>query len=160
MATLAVLVADIKRHSLEDGPGIRSVVFFKGCSYRCLFCHNPEMQSPRQEVVYRAGTCLGCGVCHPTCTTKSLTMQRREKRVLTPETTLERVISMSLGRGHLHDMLFDEQDGPTAAFLNRLTGAIENMPISKRLLVNQTLKSRFVQFLATQARKDKRNDVV
>jgi len=104
--------------------------------------------------------CLGCGVCHPTCKTKSLTMKRRAKRVLTPENTLERVLSMSLGRGHIHDLLFDEQDGPTAAFLNRLTGAVENMPATKRLLLNETLKSRFVRFLAKQAKKDKRNDVV
>jgi NAD-dependent dihydropyrimidine dehydrogenase PreA subunit len=104
--------------------------------------------------------CLGCGVCHPVCKTGALTMARRAKRVLTPETTLERVIGMYLGRGHLHDLLFDDQDGPTAAFLNRLTGALENMPAAQRLVLNQTLKSRFVRFLAQRARKDSRNDVV
>lgn len=61
------LIADIKRHSLEDGPGIRSVVFFKGCPLRCTFCHNPEMQSPEQEVVFRRQRCIGCGECVKAC---------------------------------------------------------------------------------------------
>jgi len=104
--------------------------------------------------------CLGCGVCHPTCKTGALQMKRRDKRVLTPKNTFERVLSMSLGRGHLHDLLFDEQDGPTAQLLNRLAGAVENMPPTRRLVVNQTLKSRFVRFLAGQAERDKRNEVV
>jgi formate hydrogenlyase subunit 6/NADH:ubiquinone oxidoreductase subunit I len=104
--------------------------------------------------------CLGCGVCHPTCSTGALVMKRREKRVLTPESTLERVLSMALGRGHVHDLLFDEHDGPTAAFLNRLTGAIENMAVSKTLVLNESLKSRFVQFLAAQAKKGARGEAV
>ncbi len=100
--------------------------------------------------------CLGCGVCHPTCKTKALAIRSRDKRVLTPQNTLERVVSMSLGRGHLHDMLFDEQDGPTAAFLNNLTGALENMSLTKRLVLNETLKSRFVTFLVNQATRGKK----
>ena len=104
--------------------------------------------------------CLGCGVCHQDCKPGALTMKSRDKRVLTPENTFERVLSMQLGRGHLHDLLFDEQDGPTAHLLNRLAGALENMPVTQRLLLNETLKSRFVRFLAAQARRDKRNDVV
>ena len=54
-------IADIKRHSLEDGPGIRSVVFFKGCPLRCDFCHNPEMQRREAEIVFRGHRCLACG---------------------------------------------------------------------------------------------------
>ena len=61
------LVADIKRHSLEDGPGIRSVVFFKGCPLRCGFCHNPEMQRPEREIVFRQERCVGCGACALIC---------------------------------------------------------------------------------------------
>jgi len=46
------LIVDIKRDSLEDGPGMRSVVFFKGCPLRCTFCHNPECQSPDPEIAF------------------------------------------------------------------------------------------------------------
>lgn len=61
------LIVDIKRHSLEDGPGIRSVVFFKGCPLRCVFCHNPETQKPGVEIAFSAGECIRCGKCRDTC---------------------------------------------------------------------------------------------
>jgi pyruvate formate lyase activating enzyme len=61
------LIADIKRRSLEDGPGIRSVVFFKGCPLRCVFCHNPEMQRPGRELLFRPERCVACGACVPAC---------------------------------------------------------------------------------------------
>ncbi len=60
-------LADIKRHSLEDGPGIRSVVFFKGCPLHCDFCHNPEMQRAEVELLLRAERCLACGECVAAC---------------------------------------------------------------------------------------------
>jgi pyruvate formate lyase activating enzyme len=61
------LVVDIKRDSLEDGPGIRSVVFFKGCPLRCTFCHSPETQDPKIDIVFSEGKCLRCGRCADIC---------------------------------------------------------------------------------------------
>ena len=61
------LIVDIKRHSLEDGPGIRSVVFFKGCPLRCLFCQNPEAQDPGAEIAFTASECIHCGRCADAC---------------------------------------------------------------------------------------------
>ncbi len=61
------LIVDIKRHSLEDGPGIRSVVFFKGCPLRCIFCQNPEAQDPRVEIAFSARECIHCGRCADAC---------------------------------------------------------------------------------------------
>lgn len=61
------LVVDIKRHSLEDGPGCRSVVFFKGCPLRCIFCHSPETQDPQFEIAFSPGDCIGCGACGDAC---------------------------------------------------------------------------------------------
>jgi pyruvate formate lyase activating enzyme len=61
------LIVDIKRHSLEDGPGIRTVVFFKGCPLRCRFCHNPETQRPEPELAFHARTCIACGRCAAVC---------------------------------------------------------------------------------------------
>jgi pyruvate formate lyase activating enzyme len=64
------LVVDIKRHSLEDGPGIRSVVFFKGCPLRCVFCHSPETQSPDPEIAFSPSDCIACGACAASCPQK------------------------------------------------------------------------------------------
>ena len=61
------LIVDIKRHSLEDGPGIRSVVFFKGCPLRCVFCQNVETQEPEAEIAFNAGECINCGSCADAC---------------------------------------------------------------------------------------------
>ena len=46
------LIADIKRMTLHDGPGIRSTVFVKGCPLRCLWCHNPESISAKPQIFY------------------------------------------------------------------------------------------------------------
>ncbi len=61
------LIVDIKRGSLEDGPGIRSVVFFKGCPLRCIFCHSPETQDPKAEIGFFPRECIHCGRCAHAC---------------------------------------------------------------------------------------------
>ena len=66
------LVVDIKRGSLEDGPGIRSVVFFKGCPLRCIFCHNPETQDPRAEIAFSPRECIQCGRCADACPQRAI----------------------------------------------------------------------------------------
>lgn len=60
-------VTGIQRFSTHDGPGIRTTVFFKGCSMRCKWCHNPETQSPRQQIFFTEGNCIGCGACFVAC---------------------------------------------------------------------------------------------
>ncbi len=60
-------IFDIKRGSHEDGPGIRSVVFFKGCPLRCIFCHNPEAQDQEMEVAFYGKECIHCGKCADAC---------------------------------------------------------------------------------------------
>lgn len=70
------LIVDIKRHSLEDGPGIRSVVFFKGCPLRCIHCQNPECQDPEVEIAFSPRECIGCGECVDACPEKAIDMKR------------------------------------------------------------------------------------
>lgn len=60
-------IVAVKRHSLEDGPGIRSVVFFKGCPLRCGFCQNPETQDARPEIAFYEERCVACGACGEAC---------------------------------------------------------------------------------------------
>ena len=60
-------VFDIQRASFVDGPGIRTTVFFKGCNLRCAWCHNPESQSPKREMLLYRDKCTGCGKCREKC---------------------------------------------------------------------------------------------
>lgn len=63
------ILFDIQRGSYVDGPGIRTTVFFKGCNLRCLWCHNPESQSPARQMLYYQNRCTGCGKCRAVCPT-------------------------------------------------------------------------------------------
>lgn len=56
-------IFNIQRYSLNDGQGIRTVVFFKGCPHRCPWCANPESMSGSIEIVRRKSKCLHCGPC-------------------------------------------------------------------------------------------------
>lgn len=60
-------VFDIKRGSFHDGPGIRTVVFLKGCPLRCAWCHNPESQNPEPELLYDPDECTHCNKCGVIC---------------------------------------------------------------------------------------------
>jgi pyruvate formate lyase activating enzyme len=58
-------VFNLQRFSLQDGPGLRSTVFMKGCPLACLWCHNPESQAPEPEFLRMENRCMACGLCSP-----------------------------------------------------------------------------------------------
>ncbi|MCX8130605.1 MAG: glycyl-radical enzyme activating protein [Clostridia bacterium] len=60
-------VFNIQRFSINDGPGIRSTVFLKGCNLRCLWCHNPESLKAAQEILFFEEKCVGCKKCETVC---------------------------------------------------------------------------------------------
>lgn len=61
------LIFDIEKFAVHDGPGIRTVVFMKGCPLHCLWCHNPESQSFKQELFFNSAKCVFCGKCVSFC---------------------------------------------------------------------------------------------
>jgi pyruvate formate lyase activating enzyme len=63
------IVFDIQRFSIHDGPGIRTTIFFKGCSLHCFWCHNPESIHPKPELEVFPRRCIGCGACESVCPT-------------------------------------------------------------------------------------------
>ncbi len=60
-------IFDIQRFSIYDGPGIRTNVFFKGCNLRCKWCHNPESQLQKAQLMFYADKCVSCGKCAEIC---------------------------------------------------------------------------------------------
>jgi len=71
------LVLEIKGNSLDDGPGIRSVVFFKGCPLDCSWCHNPESKNRSVEISFDAGKCIGCDSCLTVCSPGALSRKNK-----------------------------------------------------------------------------------
>lgn len=61
------IIFDIKEMSVNDGPGVRTTVFFKGCPLRCSWCHNPEGLSAVPQMRQTGAPCTGCGKCHLPC---------------------------------------------------------------------------------------------
>ena len=67
MTEATAIVFDIEKFAVHDGPGIRTVVFLKGCPLRCLWCHNPESQAFDPELFFDASKCMFCGSCVAPC---------------------------------------------------------------------------------------------
>ncbi len=61
------VIFNIQKFSINDGPGIRTTVFMKGCPLNCIWCHNPESKSIKTEIFYDAKKCAGCGLCTKSC---------------------------------------------------------------------------------------------
>ncbi len=61
------LIFDIKRYAINDGPGIRTTIFLKGCPLHCVWCHNPESWTPQPQKLYKKTKCIGCRSCVDIC---------------------------------------------------------------------------------------------
>jgi pyruvate formate lyase activating enzyme len=66
------LILEIKGNALDDGPGIRSVIFLKGCPLSCTWCHNPESKRGDEEIGFESQSCVGCDTCIGVCPENAL----------------------------------------------------------------------------------------
>ena len=69
------IIFNIQKFSVHDGPGIRTTVFFKGCPLRCLWCHNPESQNTKKEMLYDRKKCVLCRTCEEVCPEKAIRLE-------------------------------------------------------------------------------------
>ncbi len=97
--------------------------------------------------------CLGCGACNVACKNNALSMKARAKRVFTPEDNIERLIRSAVERGTVHHMLFDDPDSVSSRSMNRALGALLALPVTKRLLAVDQIKSTFVRTIVAGAKK-------
>jgi len=73
-STVTGVVFNIQRYSIQDGPGIRTTVFLKGCPLRCALCSNPESQSDKPEIAHRDSLCYRCERCADVCRQKAISL--------------------------------------------------------------------------------------
>lgn len=79
------LVFDIQRFSIHDGPGIRTLVFLKGCPLRCKWCSNPEGLSWDIDIMSDDSKCIKCGACREICHLDAITVDEEENYVIDRE---------------------------------------------------------------------------
>ncbi len=75
------LVFNIQRFSIHDGPGIRTVVFLKGCGLRCRWCSNPESWNAYEEIVTNDLRCTRCGRCQQVCPVNAITVDEKGRKL-------------------------------------------------------------------------------
>jgi len=79
------VIFNIQKYNMYDGPGIRTMVFFKGCPLRCKWCSNPEGLERKYQVMFKRNSCTDCGACVPVCPVGIHSINQEGKHVINRE---------------------------------------------------------------------------
>jgi Na+-translocating ferredoxin:NAD+ oxidoreductase RNF subunit RnfB len=106
-----------------------------------------KVKKRKRRGVVNSELCLGCGVCHRECEFDAMEIVPLPSRIHTPETMMEKLLIQAIDRGKLQNMLFDDPDRVSHRTLNTFFGALLNLSPAKKLLANQQVKSKVIQFM-------------
>ncbi|MDD4600472.1 hypothetical protein SDC9_15063 [bioreactor metagenome] len=110
-------------------------------------------QNPPKKPECDETLCLGCGVCLTACKFNSLAMTPRQQRVLVPETTYDRIITMAIERGKLANLVFDDPSKLSHRALGRIIRVIEKSPPVQALMAVKPIKSAFLTTIVSRIKK-------
>lgn len=116
---------------------------------------NPQTKKKKKPVI-DTDICLGCGVCALNCANGAMSLAKRKKRVIHPETTFERVILQSLERGNLQYQIFDNPQSISQKFMRGFVGGFLKLSPVKAALMSDTLRSSFLNAMSNGIRKQKK----
>jgi NAD-dependent dihydropyrimidine dehydrogenase PreA subunit len=119
-----------------------------------------EGDKPRLKAVIAPELCLGCGICYRSCNQKALTLHKRERRVTTPENSMEKMLMMAVERGKLQNMLFWDVYSKKHALLRALTGVILKRGIVKKYLLQPGMRKRLMQVVIDNMARDSDKDLL
>ncbi|NJD32507.1 MAG: 4Fe-4S dicluster domain-containing protein [Gammaproteobacteria bacterium] len=141
-----------------------------GCQKCARVCHvsaitlTPEPKAAGSKRMFMPAideqACIGCGVCSLVCEPDAIEMRKRERNVIHPETTFERVILQCLERGTLQNQLFDEPDRLSHKAMRGIVGGFLRLSPVKKALMSDALRSRFLAAIASGAAKSGKGDVL
>jgi ferredoxin len=141
-----------------------------GCQKCARACHvsaitlTPEPKTASSKRMFMPvideSACIGCGVCSLVCEPDAIHMRKRERHVIHPETTFERVILQCLERGTLQNQLFDEPDRLSHKAMRGIVGGFLRLNPVKKALMSDALRSRFLSAMASGAARSGNADVV
>ena len=117
------------------------------CAKKCpidAIAMKQEDSGRAKVAVCDQGLCLGCGVCYSSCKKGALAMKPREKRVLTPEDTFERIVRMAIERAKLADLIFDDPENLGYRAIGRVLSILEKTSPVRALMAVEPLKSKFI----------------
>lgn len=107
----------------------------------------------RSKAVCEPELCLGCGVCYTACKLGCIKMISRDRRVMVPETTFDRMVTMAIERGKLSNFLFDDPSRLSHRALGRIASVIEKSAPVKALMAVKPIRSAFLTAIAAGAKK-------